>query len=125
MNLVVIAIGLSKIIIAAAMLVRPAQFTDRMQGYAGMTSLYVFELAMRFTLGAVLILIASDSRFPIRSIRESPSDGFACAILIRGILDLRSTVGVSSNTDSVTTDRRRHLFGWAPQPIEFLEKQEG
>jgi len=65
MNLVVIAIGLSKIIIAAAMLVRPAQFTDRMQGYAGMTSLYVFELAMRFTLGAVLILIASDSRFPI------------------------------------------------------------
>ena len=65
MNLVVIAIGLSMIIIAAAMLVRPAQFTDRMQGYAGMTSLYVFELAMRFTLGAVLILIAGDSRFPI------------------------------------------------------------
>jgi len=65
MNLVVIAIGLSMIIIAAAMLVRPTQFTDRMQGYAGMTSLYVFELAMRFTLGAVLILIASDSRFPI------------------------------------------------------------
>ncbi len=65
MNLVVIAIGLSMIIVAAAMLVRPAQFSDNMKGYAGTTSLYVFELAMRFTLGAVLILIAGDSRFPM------------------------------------------------------------
>lgn len=65
MNLVVIAIGLSMIVIAAAMLVRPAQFSGRMKGYAGTTSLYVFELAMRFTLGAVLILTAGDSRFPM------------------------------------------------------------
>lgn len=65
MHHIIIALGLSMIIIAAAMLVRPAQFSDRMKRYAGTTSLYVFELAVRFILGAVLILIAGDSRFPI------------------------------------------------------------
>ena len=65
MHFFVTALGLTMIIIAAMMLVRPAQFSDRMKRYAGTTSLYVFELAVRFILGAVLIVIAGDSRFPI------------------------------------------------------------
>ena len=65
MHFIVTALGLTMIIIAAMMLVRPAQFSDRMKRYAGTTSLYVFELAVRFILGAGLIVIAADSRFPI------------------------------------------------------------
>lgn len=64
MKTFIILFGLFVFVMAGVLVARPKEFTSYMLRHAGETWMHVGAVAVRLVLGAVLILYASQSRFP-------------------------------------------------------------